>query len=907
MASPLVARAYTILEAVRLASDGDIPPLRRILQSGILKNDHGLRILLTYLPEGTNPESYIELLKDLTVKSPRCSIDSDQYPRLDISEQEACERARRIRLLPLAARQYIGAHADSLTLFLIHRSYIIDQVTGSLTIVAQLLEPFLDHSPFLRAWMISILLPLLRLEYEYYPRSSSLLSLEDFEKLDDKLAVQTLIAKSAEKGASEDKITIGRDLRGLVGPWMYGENARKRRRLGKSKKVQEQTLSVVDASRRDPEDHEHVTAWVYVNEWITGLALRDFARAIDTFVQWDGPGDVDYGEWHKSVEDVDENLQGATRLYAQAGLAASYSTDRASIETLVGSHQILIKVASLVTLNEPPDLKRSNAPVQSGIDSQFWTNILPIHLLHNVLLDVNNPLTDPSSQSLAFYNLLLSSCYKLLHLGNPKAARDVAHLILFGTETQQLLELQRTLYKLKGERLDDKAWSSVRQQILWLHNWEELTVTAGGDARGVFSKISTKSLEIDMLRAMLDSGSYTLALNIYRTKDKSPLPTDAVEHTVMDVALAAYDAASNGNRMRGGIRKASDIISTFREQFPQSRRCAQISALLSATHAMSFYTLSLQHGVPFRPVNIRAHGDPVSLIGKILDQNPRSYTHLDDLLQIGDDLVAASLAQQNKEDQMSAMEEDFPIAQINTAKRRITRMAIEAALAEDDFDTAYSYVVNRLGMADQLDQRNPTATRDDHSWRAAYAAGRYPSVHSSSSALRLLEQRMELLSQALLLAPAPALSEILLVWQQCEEQMMSHVAKEAHEEEIWDKKGSQRVPGGFIAEASPIMQKARDPTRGALQEEAPMGLFEVARGAASALSKNAFPLRGSQRSEAPKSKARPLSIGSWEGGDSDGDGSAVEGQNRVRKRDMVSHMVTGGLASGIGWVIGKPR
>ena len=32
-----------------------------------------------------------------------------------------------------------------------------------------------------------------------------------------------------------------------------------------------------------------------------------------------------------------------------------------------------------------------------------------------------------------------------------------------------------------------------------------------------------------------------------------------VEKTVIDAALASYDSASNGNRNRGGVRKAADM------------------------------------------------------------------------------------------------------------------------------------------------------------------------------------------------------------------------------------------------------------------------------------------------------------------------------------------------------------
>ena len=899
MADPTVARALTILEAVKLTSEGDILALRQLLLSNILKTDHVLRILLTCLPEGTDPDTYLELLKNLPAVPSNRHPDYSQYPKLDISGDEACKRVRNLQLTPLVSAQHPIEQTDPLTLFLIHQAYKIDATTGSLTDVAQLVRPFVGHSEVLRTWMISTLLPPLRFHYDYYPHSEMPLSLGSFERMSEQAAIQTLLSKASQKTTSEDRIEIGRDLRGLVGPWMYGATSRIRRKRdhGRDKNGSLPSASLTQNSLSTERSGEN--GWSYVNEWISNQGMRDFPRAVDAFVQWSGPGDVDCGDWGERLESMTPDS--LTKDYAQAGLAIVYSTDLASMETMIGSHRILLKVASLMSLDEPPDLKRSDEPLPSSIPVELFRSLSQPYLFHNALLRPQNPLTDPNAHAVTLFNLILSSSYKLLNLGNAKSARDVAHLCFFGTEHEQTAELRRTLYKLKFERMDDKVWSSIRKQLLWLQDWEKQPGSSTAEPRGVFSKISKADLENEILRAMLDGGCYSLAIEVYCKKGDKPLPIEKVESTVLSAVLASYDAASNGNRTRGGVRKASEIISTLRGYFAKSEQFAQVAALLSATHAMSFYSLSLQHGVPFQPVNIRAHKDPMSLIGKILDQNLQSYTHLDDLLEIGQNLVAAGLSPLGGTSSRPLSTED----QATNARRRITGMAIEAALAEDDFDTAYSYVVNRLSLIDQSNANTSDATvaSDDISWRAAYAAGRHPASASGGSALRRLEQRMELLSQALLLAPSPALSEVLQVWQQCELQLNEIIANDVAEEEKWDRK-DQRVPGGFGAGDSQVMKKTRDPARSAIQEEAPMGLFEVARGAASALSKNAFPLHGPQKAGSPTTaKARPGSIGSMEGSGSDGGGP--EGSGRVRKRDMVGNMVTGGLVSGIGWVIGK--
>ena len=923
MAGPLISRAHVVLEAVNHAANSDIQSLRQLTtyRPDALTLDTTLRILLTYLPVGTEPAFYTEFLRDLPVI---CSQNVQQLshnshaPLLhDITEDEARNRVRRLHLVPLV--NHTNQHdkdADSLTLFLLHQAHRIDAETGSLELASQLLEPFVDHSEILRTWMISNLLPLLRLDYEYYPHSRPTYSLSEFEKLEEGSAVQMLLSKAVQRIDPGDTQKIGRDLRGLVGPWMYGERSRKRRKL--SHKGRRKSSITSDGPARGQDTMENINSgseWSHVNAWLVELSVRDFQKTVDAATQWNGPSDIDYGEWgNGSLSLQGKDLDTATRRYAQAALASLYATTSASMETIVGSHRTLLQVARLLGHDEPADLKRIDMPVVSGISQDFLGSLSPAQLLHNSLLLPQNPVTMPTQHSINVFNVLLASTYKLLNLGTLKTIRAVAELAFFSSEADQVAELRRTLHKLKAEKMDDGLWASVRGQMLWLRNWEQESTT-GEEPRGVFSKVTKVDLEVELLRAMLDGGCHKLAAEVYcKPIDDAPLPMETVENTALAAALSAYDAASNGNRHRGGVRKASEITSTFRKFFPSSLTFEQISALLSATHAMSFYSLTLHHGVPFQPVNIRAHKDPLVLIGKILSQNAQSYTHLDDLLEIGQNLVAAGLTQQSEERRTKDGTDVNSKQEFVIATRRITRMAIEAALEEDDFDTAYSYIVNRLSQSQQPklngsdELGGPFARQDDISWRAAYQAGRFSKNSLGNSTLRRLEQRLELLSQALILAPAAALSEVLTTWQKCEQDIITQIAQEALEDEKWNEKGDRKVPGGFATDSGPTVQKARDPTRGALVEEAPLGLFEVARGAAAALSKSTFPLRNMPQS-GPKSplkatNGRRLSTASA-GSSDEGSISGAGGTGRVRKRDMVSSMVTGGLVSGIGWVIGE--
>lgn len=478
-----------------------------------------------------------------------------------------------------------------------------------------------------------------------------------------------------------------------------------------------------------------------------------------------------------------------------------------------------------------------------------------------------------------------------------------------------------------GPKKDENQWADVREYLLWLWGWN--TMESEGNAKhgmGIFGKIERSSFEKEILKLLLSVSCYPLIISTYiRGLDTTHyLASEDIEQVIVEVALHHYDNATNGNRTRGGVKKASEIILTLRQYFPRSTAFQRCEALLAATHALSFYSLTVQHGVPFQPVNIRVSSDPISLIEKVLAQNPRSYTHLDDLVSIGTNFVAAGLTLPKSEDgrMMTYSVGDLASAK-HKAERRIIGMAIEAALDEDDFETAYSYVVNRLGTTSATIPSTSSSSQngDDISWRAALAAGRHKSsTHTGLSAstsmltpptLRRLEQRMELLSQALLLAPPSALPEVLNVWRKCEEEMTALLAREAEEETTFDDRADKQLPGAFI-NTTQLIQPRREIGRAA-QEEAPMGLFDVARGAAAAFSRSAFPrsafpLRAqTHAAKSPTSSTHAMDL---TGAGSEAESLKSEGSEdgnksgRRRKRDVVADAVTGGIASGIGWVLG---
>lgn len=348
----------------------------------------------------------------------------------------------------------------------------------------------------------------------------------------------------------------------------------------------------------------------------------------------------------------------------------------------------------------------------------------------------------------------------------------------------------------------------------------------------------------------------------------------------------------------------------------------RIEALLKATHALSDYRLVLKQGEPFTPVVLRVHQDPISIIAKVLEQNPKSYTNIQDLVEVGRNMVVAGLTVRDKSGHCSLTPEMEPQEILHT-ERRITAMCIDAALTEDDFETAYSYVVNRvaaLGKPPQPLSRkasngslvnkaaSASAPRDDWSWRAALQAGKYRRTSrtvrpthlgtaSGNPDIRHLEQRIECLATALRVAPSATLSEILNTYRRTEEELDTAISAEQEQENAWDEAADMHtMPGGFNAPSRSVTAPARQPMSSSRHtaEEAPMSLFDLSRAS----------MRSAQRNLTALSNFNTTAQGRGSDEPADAGESAEQQQQRARKRDQLRDAAVGSLTAGVGWLIG---
>lgn len=923
MEAPVLSPAKVILLAVQLATDANVSGLRTLIaqQQKVLRTGIVLRILLTYLPETIASSDYVPILQGLVSgdvpKTPNSTIESSSLHEL--TEKQAARKVKKLHLLPLAwSNSLADVPDDPLVLFLIHRSLRIDESAGLITEIPKLLSPFLHKSSYLKIWLISNVLPLLRLSYEYHPKTTTLTSISSFERLDNEVGITLLLSET--KPETGQKGVVGRDLRGLVGPWMYGDSRLKRRRLRKSSPLNAERITPLDEA---PIASERYGCWEDVFRWITEQAqgITSWATAVQAIDQWDGPGDVDLGGYEDGTEWLDEDdQQYLERRYARSALAAAYLIPEASVDALVGVHQILCRIIVFLDLDRIPTLEASGAlliPVE-GLDNMYSRK--DAAFLRNGLLDEVNTLTKPHEMSLKFLHAVLISAYLMTKEGSSMTVRRAAELALRQDEADQMSEFRSLLLfdeGRPGNRGDDKFWIRIRNGVLWLRSWGSEELVENGDARsgrGIFGKLSCQVIEIAVLKGLLSNNRLSLAQSIYEKSSDPPLSKQVLHDIVLSAAMEAYDNATNPNKSRGGVKKCRDILNAFPGTFEGSNQASQAQHLIDLTDQIGQYRIVFKKGEPFTPVLLRINDDPISIFSKILDQNPKSYTRVNDFIHMSRKMVEAGLTSRSK-NRNSNLIGKLDLEEENIAEKRVTCMCIDAALNDDDFETAYSYVMSRLEVlagpaqsrtADSgsggsgLAAERPPTILDDWSWKAALQAGKYrrnqhtiKPTHlgnaSSNLEIRHLQQRMDCLSLALRCGPPSALQEILNTFRRCEEELDTQVKQEEENEAAWDAQADDQVmPGGFTtSNGNEIVRGSSMPA-----EEAPISLFELSR---AGMARAQSGLSALSRLQVTKNNAQLGESGATE--------TAAQ---RTRKRDQLKNAAVGTLASGVGWLIGAP-
>ena len=510
--------ARILLQAIRFVTDIDIQALQHLTAChlDVLTVELVLRIILSYLPESTDPKLYTGFLQDL-IDHNLNSLDDTRLGNTvhdTVSEKEARRQVRALHLLPLSNSLLLDLDlTDNFTRFLLIRAHRIDAETGSLPLVQTLLEPFLDHSEHLRTWVISILLPLLRLEYEYYPHLIRSYTLTEFEKLEGEGAITLLLSAAVQQDEDGRGLNFSRDIKGLVGPWMYGETRRKRRKLEIEGRNEENPTPPHKIKTIPSVLEVRSTGWANVNDWILNQSVRNYERAVHIMENWDGPGDVDYGGWDDEGEKVDGiSMEKSALLYAQTGLATMYATSNASFQVIEGMYTILSRITQLLDLPSPPSLQFEDAASNlHGISVEYFETLYPSHISQTALLLDSNPITRPSKLSAKLSFLILLSARILHSLNYPLNYKKIASLSLFGNSEDQRTELKKILHAVAASRtMDEKSWAGMRPRLLWLRGWNYNTGTTAQVnldlSHGLFHNVNGSDFETEILEALLNSG-----------------------------------------------------------------------------------------------------------------------------------------------------------------------------------------------------------------------------------------------------------------------------------------------------------------------------------------------------------------------------------------------------------------
>ncbi|CVK97245.1 uncharacterized protein FMAN_11404 [Fusarium mangiferae] len=898
--------AKLVLLAVHFATVADIDGLAYLIgQHGvILRPELLLRIILTYLPETLSPAVYVPLIQAIVSGESPSQANSDF--QLDtssvqsITEEQASRKVKKLHLLCLKNTDVpLTLEADPLTSFLFLRAYRMDEEAGMLPQVPDLVTPFLQHSQELHTWMISTVLPLVRRNYEYYPQRPIRYSLLEFQNLPDRMAIDYLLA---ETGAVDDEFSLaGRDLSGLVGPWLHNESRWKREAF-------DQDVS----NKTDAAPELSCPGWEQALEWLASKAATSWPVALKAIESWDGPSDTDLGNDAGSwlQENQQQYLDGS---YARAVLASAYLVSDADVGALEAAFRICNKIRSLLDEDSDTTLQSAleNLASVPPFDMDAFGGAKAATNLRNDLLQSSNPLTTPKEESLDLLPALIQSAYLLTQSGAPCTVRKAGDLAFIQDQQEQKSQIGRLIRNLPTRASeDDGFWIRARKEILWLHGWGNSPKSTGDQTlQGIFGNVTLEFVETEFLKAMLSRSRYNLARTLYDQEGPdAPLSVSAVLNTAQNAALGAFDNASNPNRNRGGLKRCDEILKAFPRTLGTNHPARKrIEALLKATHALSDYRLVLKQGEPFSPVVLRVHSDPVSIIEKVLEQNPKAYTRLQEFEELGNNMTDANLPICVRPGKQQPLAEHQDAVRPLVTKR-IVAMCVEAALREDDFETAYSYVVTRLG-ADENVHKSQAGISDEWSWKAALGAGKYVRTErsqkpthlgtaSGNPEIRHLEQRIECLATSLRIAPSFQLQEVLKTFRRCEEQLDAAIKEEAAREAAWDTAGDlSGLPGSFD---TPGPDKAYPPrnisasTTARQAEEAPMSLFDLSRATARVASRNLTVLSSLQGSfTSDKTNA-----------ESESSEYELHEQNRTRKRDQLREAATGTLVSGVGWLLG---
>jgi hypothetical protein len=695
-------------------------------------------ILLEILPESTPPEDYLPLLYRSYRGEPE-QLDISRIPKsyveaVSLSPGNLQRRLATFNLSNVPAVHNHEKDEEALTKWFFERARRVEEATGMIDLARQVVLPditlFAQSPPFpptpVIIWAKGVVQVFETFIFDNDDEDD--LQLATFENLDAESAIRLLLSRTTAD-------TVSRNIRNLVAPY------------------------ILYVKCHEPGKE----VWGTVYEWLLDHATTGELEYIANAVA-DLPDDVDRLKFlHTCLT--------ACYLYRQSSPSVRQSLHRIR-DYLSRSSEYMNAADEPILLAHPE------------------TDLLPSQLRES------SPLTALNTLSLKFLHQIITSADIIAQYSFELSLRELVTIREGVQEVQEVQKqlMDRLLQSGNWKKRNEGQWKRLRESLKWLQ-LESL----------VLGKVSDDTLDSSILSALLDSSgmchvptsnvaAFGLAREMYVRQ--SPLPSNMVEKTILDAFYRFYDNATNGNRTRGGMKNAFQtyLLQNTKSSLhvlddPSSIPATSAAVkLVSATHALSNYSLSITPGVPLTPAQIRMTKDPALLVCKAIESNSSTYRETDRMIKVLTDLIDGTGSQDNT----------------NAMKAKVYVAITTAALSENDFPAAYETCISKLSpLTDTTDNSILTTA-----WVAFYNAGMYNRrPRSSITSDQLTFQKMELLARAVLICPKEKLATILREWTTLE---TTSLHPEQHHPRPAEHRGFLETAAQVARTASPLISGGRE-------------------------------------------------------------------------------------------------
>lgn len=277
------------------------------------------------------------------------------------------------------------------------------------------------------------------------------------------------------------------------------------KRCGNDEAVQNLRMLVVPYLNFKEND---AAGWSVIWAWLgEKIESGDWAGFVEVIRRWDGP----LG---------DEVLR---EQYARFAIAGCYMCRDTGSWALEGMRAVQRKLMSLVA------------------SCNMGSGVYTAPTILGDLLDKENPLTAPNTESLKLLDTLITSA-GILSLPLATAVK----VKLEGSHDDQKALLVR--YIRGGPnwtKKSDEDWRKTRDDVRWLRSKSE-----------ILGKLSAEEAEKILLSGMLAATRFALVKEFYVDGHAEALGKEDVERSVLDAFQEFYDNASNGNKTRGSMKNA---------------------------------------------------------------------------------------------------------------------------------------------------------------------------------------------------------------------------------------------------------------------------------------------------------------------------------------------------------------